>query len=102
MKRLGGLTTKRNQPEISIFRKIALRIFGSLAGWRLSKKTALGWSLYWLSLGIMLHDYAHECWLYGGYEEILSFQGFYIGFALNILAFIILSWEFIKWLGRKI
>ena len=82
------------------FRKMAIKIFGAKAGWKISWKTMLGIAMFWLSLGIMLHDYCHECWLYGGYPEILSFQGFYVGFVLCVISFIILFWEHIKWLRK--
>lgn len=95
------LYSKDNPPKSDCnFRRISVRLFGPDAGWRISWRTLIGIALFWLSLGVMLHDYCHECWLYGGYPEILSLQGFYIGFAISVVSFIILIREHVKWLKR--
>lgn len=46
--------------------------------------------LFWFGLGVLLHDYAHELWLVGGYREILSLQGGWIGLALLLLGWFIM------------
>lgn len=51
------------------------------------------YTLFILGLGIALHDFAHELYLVGGYREILSIQGGYIGFIMMIVAFFILVKE---------
>jgi hypothetical protein len=42
-------------------------------------------ALFYIGLGVMLHDFAHTCWQVGGYSEILSPQGFYVGFILTLI-----------------
>ena len=51
--------------------------------------------LFGIGTGISLHDYCHALWQVGGYKEILSLQGGYFGYALMILAWIILNWEYL-------
>jgi len=45
--------------------------------------------LYGLGLGISIHAIANELYYKGGYKEILSLQGEWIGFSLLILAWIV-------------
>lgn len=84
------LYDEEHPPESTCtIRRMSIKIFGPKIGWRLSRLTPISISLFFLAMGIMLHDFAHECWLYGGYKEILSLHGFYIGFALAIVSFIL-------------
>jgi len=46
--------------------------------------------LYGIGFGISLHDYCHALWEVGGYKEILSLQGGYFGYAILIIAWILL------------
>ena len=39
--------------------------------------------------GILFHDYLHGMWLLGGYKELLSFQGGYLGAILMLIGWII-------------
>lgn len=43
-------------------------------------------ALFWVGYGIALHANANELWNKGGYTEILSFQGEWIGFTLMAVA----------------
>ena len=43
-------------------------------------------------LGILLHDYFHDMYVIGGYKEILSIQGGYIGLIILIIGWIILNY----------
>jgi len=80
------------------FRKIALKIFGSLAGWRLSKKTALGWFLSLVGWGITAHDFSHQVWELKG--TVFSMEGGYVGLILLLIGLFLLSYEHIKWLRK--
>jgi len=46
-------------------------------------------SMFWIGYGIALHGIASELYKKGGYPEILSFQGEWIGFTLMAIAFVI-------------
>jgi len=52
--------------------------------------------LFFVGFGIALHDFAHSLWVIGGYREILSLQGGYIGFGLMAIGFILLSYDQIR------
>jgi len=45
--------------------------------------------LFGTGFGIALHDFAHALWQVGSYQEVLSYQGGYIGFLFMLVAFII-------------
>lgn len=77
------------------FRRLAVSVFGR-AGWYLTRKFAVALLLFGVSLGIMLHDFAHECWLYGGYSEVFGLHGFYVGFTLAIVAFLMATLEHLR------
>lgn len=53
-------------------------------------KTFISTVVFMLGMGIALHDYAHTLWEVGGYSEILSVQGGYIGFILMFIAYVML------------
>jgi len=50
----------------------------------------IGTLLFGIGIGISLHDYCHALWEVGGYKEILSLQGGYFGYAILIIAWILL------------
>jgi len=81
------------------FRELVVRLLGR-AGQKLSRDTVLAWMMFFVSFGVALHDYCHALWEVGGYPEILSPQGGYIGFLGMLLAFLYLMKEHVKWLGR--
>ena len=76
-------------------RAFALRIFGKL-GWYFTKLRAIALLLFGIGFGISLHDFCHALWEIGGYKEILSPQGGYIGFTLMLFAFIMEFVDFFK------
>ena len=77
--------TPSNPPESKCrFR----RFFFRLVGWT-PKHVLAGLLLQFFGLGVLVHDYAHTMWEVGGYREILSPQGGYIGLGIFILGFIL-------------
>jgi len=59
-----------------------------LTGWR-SKPEIGGPLLMGFGLGVLVHDYAHELYLVGGYPEILSPQGGWIGLLVFLVGFML-------------
>ena len=51
--------------------------------------------LFWAGFGIALHDACHHLYELGGYKEILSLQGIYFGFAIMIIGYLIVTWEYL-------
>jgi hypothetical protein len=47
-------------------------------------------SVFFIGLGISLHDFAHHLWQLGGIEEIIGLHGGYIGYIFMAIAFIFL------------
>jgi hypothetical protein len=90
--------TPNNPPTETkcIFRKIALKIFGPKLGWKISRTTGFGILLTLVGWGIVAHDFAHQVYQLKGTP--LSLEGGYIGLALNLIGFILLTSEFINWL----
>jgi len=41
--------------------------------------------LFWLMMGVLIHDYAHALYTIGGYKEILSLQGGWVALAIMII-----------------
>jgi hypothetical protein len=80
-------------------RRLALRIFGRV-GWFITRLRGIGILGFGIGYGIALHDYAHALWEVGGYREVLSLQGGYIGFALILLFFILEFIDFIRMARR--
>jgi hypothetical protein len=68
-------------------RRLALRLLGR-RGWYVSRLRGMGVLAFGIGYGMALHDYAHALWQVGGYGELLSPQGGYIGFALMLLSFV--------------
>lgn len=86
-----------DQPETKcIFRKLALKLFGRRLGWRISRKHALSIVLFGAGTGVYIHDRVTE-WARLGFR----LHGLDVGFALVFIAWVIVSFEFAKWL-RKI
>ena len=52
--------------------------------------------LFWIGFGVALHDACHHMYLIGGYKEILSLQGIYIGFIIMIIGYLVAVWQFLK------
>jgi len=59
-------------------------------------KFLFGTILFWFGLGVLVHDYAHALWQVGGYSEILSLQGGYIGIVLAVLSWLILNINYLR------
>jgi len=70
-----------------VFRRIALRLFGRY-GWMIDVHLLFVTATFFTGLGISLHDYAHVLFELGGYREVLSLQGGYIGFIMMIASFV--------------
>jgi len=47
------------------------------------------WALIFSGLGILLHDYCHALWEVGGYGELLSPQGGYVGLILILIGLVL-------------
>jgi len=65
---------------------------------RLPRLAGLGIILFIAGWGITLHAVANELYLKGGYTEILKPQGEWIGLALSLLGFILLTRKLFEWL----
>ena len=90
-----------NPPQPSCpFRKLAVKLLG-IPGWNLTRRYALALLFFGVGLGVALHDYCHALWQVGGYREILSPQGGYIGFSILTSAFLIAIWEYVRWLKKR-
>ena len=57
------------------------------------RNAVVGYTLFILGLGVALHDFCHTLWQVGGYWEILSLQGGYIGFILMVIGVVIILWR---------
>ena len=79
-------------------RRLSIRLFGPM-GWTLTRKWAVSLAIFFLGLGISLHDFCHALWQVG-YPEILSWQGGYIGYALMVVAFILATYDHVQWLRK--
>ena len=82
-----------------VLRRLAVKLFG-IAGWKVTRRHALILLLFGVGLGVALHDYCYVLWQVGGYREILSPQGGYLGFSILMSAFLIAIWEYIRWLKK--
>jgi len=81
------------------FRRLGIKLFGPKVGWKLSRTTGFGILLTLIGWGIVAHDFAHQvCELKG---TVFSLEGGYVGLALNLIGFILLTSEFIKWIKAK-
>jgi hypothetical protein len=95
--------TDGNPPDTSgcPVRRLLIKLLGPEKAWRIGRIQALGWILFLTGYGVALHDYAHALWEVGGYREILSLQGGYIGFAMVFAGFILLVSEHIAFGEKK-
>jgi hypothetical protein len=91
--------TEKNPPKETecFLRKIALKLFGFKFGWLISRKHALSLILFGLGIGLFLHDRIIE-WVILGRR----IHGLDIGFILTCVAYVILTFDFIKWLKKSI
>jgi hypothetical protein len=62
---------------------------------RLKLKALAGICLFCLGYGIALHAIASELYQKGGYSEVISFQGEWIGMFLTMVGFILLLREYL-------
>ncbi|MEM4975980.1 MAG: hypothetical protein QXT64_01495 [Desulfurococcaceae archaeon] len=89
--------TPDNPPEPScLLRRLALRILGPRLGWRISRRHAASLILFGAGVGVYIHDRIIE-WAVLGYR----IHGVDVGFAFTIISFILLSFEFIRWLRKR-
>jgi hypothetical protein len=82
-----------------VFRKAAIALFGPKLGWKLSRTTGFGILLALAGWGIVAHDFAHQVYELKG--TAFSLEGGYVGLALNLAGFVLLTSEFIKWVKAK-
>jgi len=82
------------------FRKLAVKLFGPKAGWRLIKAFPISVATFFVGLGILLHDYCHALWQVGGIREVLSPQGGYLGTIILVIGFILAYYQFALELRR--
>ena len=79
--------TATNPPQSKCrFRRALLRLFGTRFGWTAKSRFA-GILMMFFGLGVLVHDYAHTMYELGGYGEILSPQGGYVGLSIFLLGF---------------
>ena len=81
------------------FRRFAIRIFGQKVGWKLTKAFPISVATFFVGLGILLHDYCHALLQVGGYQEVFSPQGGYIGSIILVIGFILAyyqAWSVLK------
>jgi len=71
------------------FRRLGIKLFGPKVGWKLTKAFPVSVALFFLGLGILLHDYCDALWQVGGLKELLSLQGGYFGVAILTVGFIL-------------
>jgi len=45
--------------------------------------------LFWLCIGVLIHDYAHALWQIGGMQEVLSLQGGWIALACMVALWVL-------------
>ena len=86
-----------DEPESQcVLRRLAIRLFGSRVGWKLSGKTVAGIFAFLIGWGITVHAVASELYYKGGYAEILKPQGEWIGLALVLLGFMLVTWDLFR------
>ena len=89
--------TEKNPPQETkcLLRKIALKLFGFKFGWKISRKIAISLLLFGIGLGLFIHDRILEWGVLGS-----RIHGLDIGFILTCVAYIILTFDFVKWLKK--
>jgi hypothetical protein len=83
------------------FRKLSIKLFGPKVGWKLSKAFPVSVAIFFVGLGILLHDYCHALWQVGGINEILSLQGGYFGGCILTIGFILAYYQIWTMLKRS-
>lgn len=95
------LICDENQPDTDCqLRRLSVHLFGT-AGQRLSRTLALSLSSLFVFWGITLHAVANELWYKGGWREVASIQGEYIGLAGIMVSILLCFREHLCWLGKK-
>lgn len=96
--------TPETPPEESDcpFRSFAIRQWGPQIGWRLTLNFPLAIALFFMGLGILLHDYFHALWCEGGYKAILSPQGGYFGCVILIVGFLLAYYQIWSMLKSRV
>lgn len=80
-------------------RKLAIRLLGPLAGWRVPRTVGVAMVLFLVGWGIAVHDFAHQVWELKG--TVLSLEGGYVGLFLILISFILLTRGLIAWLRKR-
>jgi hypothetical protein len=90
--------TEKNPPQETkcIFRKIALKLFGFKLGWLLSRRIAISLILFGLGIGLFIHDRIVD-WV----KLECRIHGLDVGFILVFIAYVLLTFDFVKWLKRR-
>jgi len=83
-----------------IFRKLAIKIFGPKIGWKLTKAFPISVAFFAFGLGVLIHDYVDALYKAGGWREVFSPQGGYIGAAILVLGFILAYYQIYLYLKR--
>jgi hypothetical protein len=78
-----------------LLRRLALKILGPRAGWRVKRRHALSLLLLGAGIGVYVHDRICEWHTLG--ERL---HGLDIGFSLTVISWILVSFEFVKWLRK--
>jgi len=47
--------------------------------------------LFWIAIGVLMHDYAHALYVIGGYREILSLQGGWIALVVIVILWLVIT-----------
>jgi hypothetical protein len=81
-----------------VFRKAAITILGPKLGWMISRKHAISLLLLGAGAGVYLHDRIAEWTVLGQGQRL---HGLDVGFALAVTAYVILTFDFVKWLRKK-
>jgi len=81
-------------------RKLAIKLLGPLAGWRIPRTIGVAMVLFLIGWGIALGKLTHTFWEVGGLKEVFAPQGDYVGYAMMLVGFLLLTREYIAWLRR--
>ena len=57
--------------------------------------------LFFFGLGVAIHDACHHLYEIGGYKEILSPQGIYIGFLIMVIGYFLGIWKDLQTFEEK-
>jgi len=83
------------QPRVCLLRRIAKRLLGRI-GLLIGRAFAVGTALFFLGLGLAIHDFWLEC------PDPLRWppHGFWWGCALVVVGYLLLTWAHVKWLRK--